>query len=192
MDSDYLDIKSRTIYVSCTREELDCISHETSLSVVRDLDILDRINHKPITMKLISCNGGDFTDCLSIYSAMRLCKSPITVIGYGYVCSSGTIIMQAASHRVLTKECEFMIHYGSLAFDQPVVSAKSMIKWSNRSSKLMLDIYAAKCANGTFFTERNYSVSRTRKYLDTKMRSEGDVWLTPDEALEYGFIDEII
>lgn len=189
---DCLDIKTRTIYVNCEAEDLDCISYATSRDIIRSLDILEKINFKEITIKLISCNGGDFTDCIAIYSAIRLCKSPVKMIGYGYLCSSGTVIMQAADRRVLTQECEFMVHHGSLAFDQPVVSAKSMMKWSNRNSKLMLDIYASRCIEGSFFTARGYSLSRVKKFIDTKMRSEGDVWLTSTDALEYGFIDEII
>jgi ATP-dependent protease ClpP protease subunit len=55
----------------------------------------------------------------------------------------------------------------------------------------MLDIYAERCQNGEFFKERKYSKSRVRSYLDTKMKNEGDVWLTAAEAVNMGFADEV-
>jgi ATP-dependent protease ClpP protease subunit len=55
----------------------------------------------------------------------------------------------------------------------------------------MLDIYAERCQDGLFFTERKYSKSRVRSYLDTKMKNEGDVWLTAAEAVNMGFADEV-
>jgi ATP-dependent protease ClpP protease subunit len=46
--------------------------------------------------------------------------------------------------------------------------------------------------HGSFFKSRNYSLSKTRSYLDTKIKNDGDIWLTPEEALELGFIDGIV
>lgn len=184
-----LDIDNRIIYIHKNDED-NCISYFSSASFIKNLDILDKTK-KPITVKLISCDGGDLSDAFAIYAAMRLSRNTITIHGYGFICSAGTIIMQGAKYRYLSKESEFMVHRGVVAVEH-MLNAKSTVESNRRLNSRMLDIYANRCVDGQFFKDRSYSVGRTKTYIDTKMKNDGDIWMSPEQALEFGFIDGII
>ena len=90
------------------------------------------------------------------------------------------------------KESEFMFHHGSVWLEQSSLAARSTIQSNTRHNKMMLNIYAERCKDGPFFVERKYSLSRIKTYLENKMRSEGDVFITAQEAVDMGFADEVI
>ena len=170
----------------------DSISWRTSSRLIKNIDILEAENHRPITIKMIASDGGDLADGLAIYSAIKNSPCYIQIIGYGAVCSAATIIMQAADRRSLMRESEFMFHHGSIWLEQTSLAARSTIQSNTRHNKMMLDIYVGRCKDGPFFKERQYSPSRVKSYLENKMKSEGDCWVTAEQALDMGFIDEII
>jgi ATP-dependent protease ClpP protease subunit len=181
----------RTIYLHHLGGE-NSINWQTSSRLIKNLDILESDGRKPITIKMITSDGGDLADGFAMYSAIKNSPCRTHIIGYGAVCSAATIIMQAANKRSLTRESEFMIHHGSVWLDQTSIAARSTIQSSTRYNKIMLDIYASRCKDGPFFTERKYSQSRVKSYLENKMKSEGDCWITAEQSLDMGFIDEII
>jgi ATP-dependent protease ClpP protease subunit len=185
-----LDLKNRIIYIHHLGGE-DSINWQTSSQFVKNLDILTNANNKPITIKLLGSDGGDLSDGLIIYSAIKRCQCHVTLYGYGYICSAATIFMQAADKRYLSTESEFMIHHGSIYIEQSSIAARSAIQSNIRNNKLMLSIYSERCVNGNFFKERKYSLSRVRKYLDNKIKNEGDVWLIAQEAVDLGFADDV-
>ena len=181
----------RTIYLHHLGGD-ESINWRTSSRLIKNIDLLEAINHKPITIKMIASDGGDLGEGLSMYSAIKHSSCKIHIIGYGCVCSAATIVMQAADKRSLMRDSEFMFHHGSIWLDQTSLAARATIQSSTRYNKMMLDIYAGRCKDGPFFKERKYSPSRIKSYLENKMRSEGDCWLTVEQSLDMGFIDEII
>jgi ATP-dependent protease ClpP protease subunit len=181
----------RVIYVHNIGGEYS-INWQTSSRLIKNLDVLESESHKPITIKIIASDGGDLADGLAMYSAIKKSPCRTHIIGYGTICSAATIIMQAGDKRSLMKESEFMFHHGTVWLDQTSLAARSTIQSNTRHNKMMLDIYADRCKHGPFFTEKKYSQSRVKSYLENKMKSEGDCWLTVSQSLDMGFIDEII
>lgn len=184
-----LDTKNRTIYLH-TLDDQD-VDYKMSAQFIKNLDFLSTSSSSPIKVKILGSDGGDMSHCLAMYAAIKECRCEVNAYCLGRICSSMTIILQAAHHRFLHSCTDFMLHTGSISLDQTSLSAKSTLKWNNYLSKLMLDIYADRCQYGAFFVERGYSKSRVRTYLDTKMKNEGDVWLTAEEAVNMGFADEV-
>jgi ATP-dependent protease ClpP protease subunit len=186
-----IDREHRVIYFHHLGGD-DSINWRTSSRFIKNLDVLEHDNNEAITIRLIASDGGDLADGLAIYSAIKNSPCHIHIIGYGYVCSAATIFMQAADYRSLMRESEFMVHHGSIWLDQTSLAARSTMRSNVRHNKMMLDIYAARCVNGEFFKARKYSVSRTRSYIDTKIKTESDWWLTSEDAVDMGFADEVI
>ncbi len=184
-----IDTKNRVIYINALDD--NDVDFKMSAILIRNLDILASISSSPITLKMLGSDGGDWSHGLAMYSAIKDCPCHITAIGYGRICSAMTIVLQGADKRILHKYTDFMLHSGSISLDQTSLSARSTLRWNNYSNKVMLDIYAYRCKDGSFFQERGYSQSRVRTYLDTKMKNEGDVWLTAIEAVSMGFADEV-
>lgn len=188
-----IDTKNRIIYLG-EEETSECtIDHRSCLKFVKNLDYLNFANNKPITVKMISCEGGLWDHCLSICSAIKNSPSQVDIIATGFTASSGTIILQMAHTRYVCGLSGFMVHCGSLSYDGHSISAESAADSNKLEYRKMLDIYARRCLNGQFFKERKYSLSRVKTYIDTKIKVKGDWYLKDaEEVIFYGFADEAI
>ena len=131
----------------------------------------------------ISTYGGSADDMMSIYDIMRLAKQKcdIETIGMGKVMSAGTLLLASGTKgkRKIMKNCRVMIH---------AVSAGSVGAIHNLQNELeeiqaIQDAYIRCLVAETDLTKR-----QLRKMLDQKV----NVYLTAEEAVEYGLADEVI
>ena len=97
--------------------------------------------------------------------------------------------MQAASTRLLMPNSEFMVHYGSMGVDGNAISVKSAVDQNELANKKMLEIYTEKCAKSDNF--KGYTEGRIKKFIDKKMKEKQEWYMTPQEAIDYGFADAI-
>ncbi len=82
----------------------------------------------------------------------------------------------------------FMLHEGDLAYEGTVKQVKSMYEFQKRTDT-MLDIYTEVAKEGAKF--KGYIPTRVRSFIKTQMSRREDVYLTPDEAIEWGLADEV-
>ena len=131
----------------------------------------------------ISTYGGSADDMMAIYDIMRLAKQKcdIETIGIGKVMSAGTLILAAGTKgkRKIAKNCRVMIH---------AVSAGSVGAIHNLENELeeiqaIQEAYIRCLVDETDLTKR-----QLKKLLDQKV----NVYLTAEEAVEYGLADEVI
>jgi ATP-dependent Clp protease protease subunit len=136
---------------------------------------------QPITV-FVTTDGGAIADAHAMVAAMRLVRSPITVIGLGYVYSAGTILMQGATkgERKATAETLFLMHQSRPnfsahgrpmdVFDNEYMARKVECEHINRSVAEALGM--------------DYN-----QYMDFIF---GEKIITAQQALELGLIDEIV
>ena len=105
----------------------------------------------------------------------------IEVVGMGKIMSAGTLILAGGTRgkRKIMKNCRVMIH---------AVSAGSMGTIHNLQNEMeeiqnIQDLYIAALCKETLLTKR-----QLKKMLDQKV----NVYLTAEEAVEYGLADEVI
>jgi ATP-dependent Clp protease protease subunit len=131
----------------------------------------------------LSTYGGSADDMMAIYDMMRLTKlnRDIETIGMGKIMSAGTLLLAAGTRgkRKIMKNCRVMIH---------AVSAGSMGTIHNLVNEMeeiqnIQDSYVAALCKETLLTKR-----QLKKMLDQKV----NVYLTAEEAVEYGLADEVI
>jgi ATP-dependent Clp protease protease subunit len=175
--NDGLYVPTRTI--SMGGESID---YDQSEQVIKNLHILDNLNNDPITI-LMNSNGGDCDQGMSIYEAIRLCKSHVTVKVIGQVQSMAAWILQIADHRIMSKNSRLMVHTGTMGLsdDHPENNKKWMKQWE-KDEIIFEDILLEKI--------KLKHIDFTRKKIKDMLRF--DTILTPEEALELGLIDEII
>lgn len=153
------------------------IDSGTSELVIKSLLVLEAIDPKaPITF-IMNSPGGSLNDTLAIYDAMRLCSCPITVKAFGECCSSATIILQGADHRLLSENVEFMIHDVGGGVDG---FARHIERWAaqyKKLRKLMYKIYASRSNKPESYWERVCA---------------DDFVLNAQEAVDLGLADGII
>ena len=138
--------------------------------------------YDPITM-YISTYGGSADEMFGIYDVMTKAKKQceIHTIGVGKVMSAGTLIMASGTKgkRKIGKHCRVMIHSVNSGHVGELHSIENEVK----AVKHMQELYINAMAQETSMTKR-----QLQKLIDRKV----NVYLTAEEAIEYGIADEIL
>jgi len=138
--------------------------------------------YDPITL-YISTYGGSADEMFSIYDMMSVTKSKceIETVGLGKVMSAGTLLLAAGTKgkRKIGRHCRVMIHAVAAGSSGELHDIENEIK----SIKHIQELYINALSKETHMTKRTI-----QKLLDRKV----NVYLTADEAVEYGIADEII
>lgn len=190
---DSIDIESRIIYFAQEEDDECCVGPKSSVKLTKNIDILNKLSNEPITIKMISCDGGNWDNCLSICQAIKSSDSVVNIDAVGLTASCGSVILQMGANRRIGSYSGFMIHCGTLYYEGYSISAESTAEANKLEYRKMLDMYAERCKDGEFFKSGKYSLSRIKGYLDTKMKNKGDWYLkSAEEVVYYGFADSII
>lgn len=147
---------------------------------------LSKLKGKPVNVR-ISSLGGSVEHGLDIRQQF-LDHGEVTAYLYGLVASSATIAALGAKKVCISKYCMFLVHkvsnwvdaWGQMNADQiqELIDDLKENKLQNDKFDLVLaQMYANKCGK------------QIDEILDTLKAGR---WLTAQEALEYGFVDEII
>lgn len=144
------------------------------------------LKKKPVNVR-ISSLGGSVDDALDIRQQF-VDHGEVTAYLYGYVASSATIIATGANKVCMSKFAFYLVHkvsnwvdaWGSYNADQiqSLIEDLKANKLENDKMDLVLaQLYADKCK---------------KKVSDILEVLKEGKWLTAKEALEFGFIDEIL
>lgn len=188
-----LNIKSREIFLHSYEggDDEPGVDYRCAINLQKNLRILESMGTKPILIHM-HLPGGDWSDCLGIFDAIQSCKSKTTILAYAKVESSSSIILQAADVRVLMPNCHVLLHYGSIYLDADHKAATSSLKWSERESEKMLELFAAKCAKSPIAKEKNWKKMMAKKHIQSQLSNYSDWIMTADDAVYYGFADGIL
>lgn len=143
----------------------------------------------PILIHMKTC-GGYWTEGMAIYDAIKNQPHPVTILNYTHARSMSSIILQAASRRIMMPNSYFMFHQGTTGAEGTPKQVESRIDFDKRDSEIMLDIYASKMKE-TGKKWKKETKTKIKQWLQTQMDSKEDVFLTPKQTIEYGFADEI-
>ena len=167
------------------------VDYRTANSFIKNLRALDLTSNKDILVHLYSI-GGEWNDCMAMFDAVRSCSSNVVMVSYAQAESSSSIILQSATTRVLMPRSYVMVHYGNSGYSGEY---NNVHNWSDFEKKyvteMMMDIYSERCCKGKFFKEKGYDQTQTKKYLYKKLK-DGDWYLTPEDAVYYGFADGVL
>lgn len=186
------DIKAREIFLHnyYDHEENQGVEYRMASVFLKNLRALELASNKNILIHLYSL-GGEWNDCMAIYDALYFSGSNTTMVSYGQTESSSTIILQAATTRILMPSAYFMVHYGSSGHSSHFLNVQNWHKYEKYLCDYMMDIYAERCVYGKFFKEKNYSIDQVKKYLYKKFK-DGDWYMTAEEAVFFGFADGVL
>lgn len=135
----------------------------------------------PINIYLTSYGGGCYSG-LGIYDIIKNATKEynVNIICSGYVMSAGTLILQAGTKRIARKNTTFMVHeLADFAGYEKLADIKERVDEDNRLSNVITNIY---------LEHTKFTVEKLNEIYEKKQ----DFYLSADEALEYGLIDEII
>jgi ATP-dependent protease ClpP protease subunit len=186
-----IDSDSREIYLHGyigSEEGEPGVDYRMAVRFEKNLNFLKKQSKDPITIHMHTI-GGMWHDGMGMFDLIESCGCEVTIIGYAEVSSMSSIIMQAAHRRLLMPHTRFMVHYGDMCIESNSVSVKSAVDENERLNRLMLEIYSNRCSVGKGFKDR--SKTRIKKFLDTKMRQKKEWYMSAEEAIQYGFADDI-
>ncbi len=155
------------------------IEDKMASSVVGQLLYLDSVDNSSDIFMYINSPGGSVSAGMAIYDTMNFVKSDVSTICTGMAASMASFLLSAGAKekRFSLPNSEIMIHQPLGAFQGQVsdieISAKRMIKQKEKLNKLLSE--------------------HTKQPLDKIINdTDRDYFLTPEEAVSYGLIDEVI
>lgn len=131
----------------------------------------------------ISSPGGQVTEGLAMYDMLEAHPGNVTTVGFGLVASISSVILLAGKTVKMTPNSFFMIHNPwSVTIGDSAETAASAELLAKMEKKLQ-GIYIKKLEKSGK-TDGNIAL-RVKRMMDA------ETWLTAQEALDMGFIDEI-
>ena len=144
---------------------------------------ISQADGQPINLT-ISSGGGSVTEGMGIADLVANYPEETTATGIGLVASIATVVLLAADNVKMTENAFMMIHrpwsYTMGNADELEATAELLDKMESK----LLDIYTA-----AVYKRKGYQNNLQENI--TKMMA-AETWLTAQEALEFGFIDEIV
>ena len=155
-----------------TEEPVDIEDPETDFEeVIRPLEMV------------ISTNGGNADDMFAIYDAMRICREEVEIetLGIGKVMSAGVLLLAAGTKgkRKIGKHCRIMMHAvrgGHMGSIHSLENEMEETRWIQKQH------IKALCEE-TDLTERQ---------LKNMLNKNMDVYLSAEDAVNYGIADIIV
>jgi ATP-dependent Clp protease protease subunit len=157
------------------------VHDEVSHTINAQLIFLEsQSGEKPIHF-YINSPGGVVTAGMAIYDTMQYIKPPVYTYVMGQACSMGSLLAQSGEpgHRFMLKHARHMIHQPSGGFSGQATDIQIHANEIQRVKKELTDIYVKHNSKG-------------KTYDDLVKDMERDYFMTAQESLEYGLIDEVI
>lgn len=131
----------------------------------------------------IRSTGGDVNDALMIYEALRSLDAEVTTCCYGYTASAATIVAQAASEgrRLMSANALYLIHNSICAVEGNAAELGGSVELLRKTDERLAEVYAS----------RSGRAAAEFAALMSENNGNGR-WLSPDEALAAGLVDEIV
>ena len=168
-------LKDRIIFLS------EDVNHVTASLVIAQMLFLESEDPDKEISFYINSPGGSITDGMAIVDTMNYIKCPVSTICIGLAASMGSVLLAcgAKGKRYATPNSEVLIHQplisGGLSGQTTEIKihADHMVKTREKLNKLLSE-------------KTGQTLEKIEK--DT----ERDHYMTAEEALKYGLIDEII
>jgi len=186
-------VATREIFLHNPFEEEDPgLDYRTATKFLTNLRVLEADNSQPIVIHQYS-TGGEWHAGMAIYDAIKQSPCNFIFICYGICASMGTVIAQAVLNkglRISMPNCDWLIHEGSCAVEGTYKQAFSMYELEKIILERSYEIYTEACEEtGKHFVGSKNNAAK--RFIKKQLNSKEDWWISPKEAVYYGFADGI-
>ena len=196
MEYDVL-IDTREIFLHSTPDNCETdfemgIDYRMANRFSKLISYFEHQNKRPILIHVCSI-GGIWEYGMAIFDRIAMSPCIVTTLSYAHARSMSSILIQAADYRVLTPNCDVLVHLGDSELgNSPHEHSMAEAKWAERLSERMMQIYAKRCARGPFFKRKRYAKTGVIGFLKRQIRDKAEWYMDGREAIEYGFADAIL
>jgi len=159
----------------------DTISSATVDRCITQLTTWMRMNEPGTEMEIqFNSPGGEIVAGMALFDfvhTLRVKGYVITTSAIGMAASMAGILLQAGDKRIMGRQCWLMIHEASFGAVGKFGEVEDRVGWIKQVQERILDI----------FTKRS---SMEKEAIREKWERK-DWWISAEEALDLGFIDEI-
>ena len=166
-------LKDRIIFIG---SEID---QPTANSVIAQLLFLEAKTPDKEVQIFINSLGGSVSDGLAIYDTMQYIRNPITTISVGISASIAAIILTAG-----TKGRRFALPNSRVLLHQPSGGVRGVAS--------DIEIHADEIIKIRERLHKILAEHTNQPLKKIKADTDRDFWMTAQEALEYGLIDDVI
>jgi ATP-dependent Clp protease protease subunit len=165
-------LRDRIIWISGVVNQHMCDVTQAQLM------FLDNMDNKDITMH-INSPGGSVLHGLGMVDVMRYIKSDVATINTGMAASMGSILLSSG-----TKGKRSSLNFSKVMIHQVSSGAQGHVQ-DNRISQMESEKY-------NYILFKMLAENSGKSFDEVLESARRDKWLNSQEALEFGFIDEII
>ena len=148
---------------------------------ISQLTVWMRNNPKQDVEIIFNSPGGSVVEGMALFDFIQLVRGKghhVTTTALGMAASMAGILLQAGDKRVIGKEAWVLIHEGSFGAVGSVGEVEDTVDWVKRITKRIAKIFAARS---------NLSAAQVERRWKRK-----DWWLSSDDCLKLGFVDDIL
>jgi ATP-dependent Clp protease protease subunit len=149
-----------------------------SALVCAQLLYLEAENPKKEIQMYINSPGGVVSSGLAIYDTMQYIRSPVATLCMGYAASMGSFLLAAGApgRRISLPKARIMVHQPSGGYSGKASDierhAEDILKIKRRLNEL-------------------YAKHTGRTYQEVEEMLDADTFMTPEEARDWGLVDEV-
>lgn len=173
----FIDVENRNIFYSYDIEQGTPFFLETKIKTIEKLNPIDEEYDDKYINLHINSYGGDAYGMLGTVDVIRLSKYPIRGIAKGQVMSAGAYILIGCHHRVMSKNSIMMLHDLNTFLGGTYKDISSEYDHIQTLQKIFYN----------FLEEKS---NKDKEWWENKLQR--NLYLTAEQALDYGLIDEII
>ena len=174
------DIYSRLLKDRIVMLDTDVNEHSASL-LVAQLLFLESENPDADILFYINSPGGSVTAGMAIYDTMQFIKPDVSTIVMGQACSMGSLLSTAGApgKRLMLPHARHMIHQPSGGARGQATDIQIQAQEILKMKQYLTQIYVNHNSAGKTFD-------------DFSLDMERDFFMSAEEALAYGLVDEVI
>lgn len=170
------DRENRTFYIDYEIDEAYCLVELAKIIIQINIEEKDIENPDPIRL-FIHSYGGDIEQALFFCDLVKASRIPIITIGMDVAMSAGFLIFLSGKKRFAFSHTSMLVHSGSAAFQ----GTAEQIEEAQKNYKKQIEQMKSYILDNTTIDEKTFNKNRNK-----------DWYLSSDELLKYGIIDEVI
>lgn len=157
------------------------VSESSASLIVAQMLFLESEDPDKDILFYINSPGGIVTAGMSIYDTIQFIKPDVSTIVMGQACSMGSLLAQAGApgKRLMLPHARHMIHQPSGGAQGQATDIQIQAEEILKMKRYLTEIYVAHNSKGKTFNELSADMER-------------DKFMSAQEALDYGLIDEIV
>ena len=166
-------LKERIIFVGSP------VDDDVANIIIAQLLFLEAEDATKDAYMYVNCPGGVVTAGLAIYDTIQYIKTPVSTICIGQAASMGALLLTAG-----TKGKRYALPNSRMMIHQPLGGAQGQATDIEIQTHEIIRV--KKLINEIFAKHTGQPLSKILKDTDR------DFYMTPEQAVEYGLIDEVI